>query len=95
MKKLAILAGLGLWATGCATVGSVKALEVRVNDMEKKVAKVEGTVEAFEEKIGNYNSRIATLEANYKVIYDEVNKMANEGKDKDNKTDTPKVKSVK
>ena len=75
MKKHLTMAVLAVFASGCATVGSVKALEKRVNDMEKKVAKVEGTAEAFNEKVDNVNSRLRSLEQAYDVVIEEINKI--------------------
>ncbi|MEO0141316.1 MAG: hypothetical protein ABIM88_07215 [candidate division WOR-3 bacterium] len=91
MKRILAIACVAALAAGCATVGQVKALEARVNSLEKKVAQAQGSAEATAEKAGNLESRIATLESNYKILYDKVNELSKSA----GAGDVPKVKNVK
>jgi|YNPNPStandDraft_1061719.scaffolds.fasta_scaffold13242_1 hypothetical protein len=91
MRRYLSIAVLALVASGCATVGQVKALEARVNNLEKKVAQAQGAAEANAEKAGNLESRISTLESNYKILYDKVNELSKSA----GAGEVPKVKNVK
>jgi|GEM_PF-782793 len=91
MRRHLTVTVLAVLASGCATVGQVKALEARVNSLEKRMARTEGATEATDEKIGNLVSRVATLESNYKILYDKVNELSKAA----GAGEVPKVKSVK
>ncbi|MGC8893989.1 MAG: hypothetical protein ACP5QG_03990 [candidate division WOR-3 bacterium] len=72
MRKHLTMAVLAVLASGCATVGSVKALEKRVANLEKKMAKVEAMVEENKTYADQLKGRIDQLAKEYDLIYEKV-----------------------
>ena len=71
MKRLALLAGALL--AGCATVSPQ-----RVSRVEKRLSYLEGKVRELDQDVNNLESRIVALEKNYKLLYDEFNRIRKE-----------------
>ena len=71
MKRLALLAGALL--AGCATVSPK-----RVERLERRLSYLEGKVKDLDESVNNLESRVVSLEKNYKLLYDEFNRIRKE-----------------
>ncbi len=72
MRKHITMALMAVLASGCATVGSVKALEKRVANLEKKMARVEAIAEENRTYADQLKGRIDRLDKEYDLIYEKV-----------------------
>ncbi len=64
---------LGFWLVGCATVSPK-----RVERIERRLSYLEGQVKELGHDLDNLESRVVSLEKNYKLLYDEFNRIRKE-----------------